>query len=574
MTLNEQLSPDFSIDEVCSVLEQLEHASLGTDPQAQQLFSTLKGVAHLVLQPDDERSPFRGGWHPRPEGGVQQGPSSSEEYQWLRSAVDQIRHAGLRARIADLLWLLTHEALFPRKAIDAYMQYAQDRDDTGINASPHDVTDGLRRAAILARQLGKKNPQLDQVLRAVEEGLERHRNDDQYGWYSHALFKVMIRFKRGDPAVLAEQAAAFARRCEELGNWPMARTHWDNVATFHHLSKHSEQAQQAKLAAAEAFTKSARSFIRPGSPPFLAVKELKQAVQALRQARATPKRIQDVLQEIRVLQSTEGEFMQTFSTEIPSDVVVTQQQSGRAQVTGLMLPSALQQLGRLAVLPSLSELKRAAQDTLQSTVFHRLATTNLTDQAGRLQETLSTQEEYLTYQINQQAAMARLLSVIAIDAAVAQLHHDHTIGLHDLAFIVTGNARIPVGHEDSVQRGLWYGLEGDFLAAIPILLPQLEAGLRHLVNTSGVVTSGLDHAEVQQEHTLNALLTEEKYTSVFNQALGELFVFDLRFLLVEKVGENLRNVSAHGLALDGQLNGTSGRYTWAVLLRFFMDGLL
>ncbi|WP_264777810.1 DUF4209 domain-containing protein [Deinococcus aetherius] len=571
-TLNTRLPPDASMAEVRSLLHELEARSVALETR--QVYATIGSVARLTLLPDERQSPFFVGLDYRPDGNARRGQYNDEELKILREAATQVQHAGLAARLADILWLLVREAPFARQAITAYVDYARARDHVElVNDDPQDATDSLRRAASLAQQTGKKSPLLDDVLQAVERTLAQHRDDDQQGRYSHALLKVLFRLKRGDLRVLAEQAEDLARRCEGLANWSMARTHWDTAALFHNRAGQPDQSKAAKLAAAEAFVQYARGFIRPGSPPFLAVKELMRAVQLLRDAGATRERVQEVLREIRSLQGEEDRFMRAFPVEVPAPLVRDHQRAGQDQVTGLTFTGALQQLTRIAALPPMAALRKAALDALKTTVVQHLATITLGDHAGRQQVTLNSEEEYLAFQMSRQAANARLLAVISLDAAVAQVRQEHSIGPQDLAFIVASNVRLPAGHAASVQRGLRYGLAGDFLAAIPMLLPQLEAGLRHMLNTEGVETTGLDTSGVQQEHNLNTFLTDEKYTRPLERVLGEAFVYDLRTLLVEKVGENLRNTSAHGLALDGQLEDIPARYTWALILRFFLGGV-
>ena len=58
------------------------------------------------------------------------------------------------------------------------------------------------------------------------------------------------------------------------------------------------------------------------------------------------------------------------------------------------------------------------------------------------------------------------------------------------------------------------------------------------------------------------------------QFLPEDTVFDLRRLLVEESGTNLRNLVAHGLVDDAQLNSPPTAYFWWSVLRLCVLPLL
>lgn len=88
-----------------------------------------------------------------------------------------------------------------------------------------------------------------------------------------------------------------------------------------------------------------------------------------------------------------------------------------------------------------------------------------------------------------------------------------------------------------------------------------------------MTTSGLDQSGVQQEHNFNAFLTEVGYIAILNRMLGEASVADLRMLLIDKLGANLRNTAAHGLALTSQLEDVPARYSGVLNLRFFLGGM-
>jgi hypothetical protein len=69
---------------------------------------------------------------------------------------------------------------------------------------------------------------------------------------------------------------------------------------------------------------------------------------------------------------------------------------------------------------------------------------------------------------------------------------EHGIQRRDFVFLLAGNPLIPPGHEGIYLRGLQSGFFGDWLVAMHLLIPQLEASLRHVLQHRGVVTSTLE----------------------------------------------------------------------------------
>ena len=78
--------------------------------------------------------------------------------------------------------------------------------------------------------------------------------------------------------------------------------------------------------------------------------------------------------------------------------------------------------------------------------------------------------------------------------------------------------------------------------AMHLLIPQLEASIRAVFQQRKIPTSTVENG-IQQERDLGWLLNHSKAAEMF----GADIVFDLRGLLTEDFGWNLRNDQAHGL---------------------------
>jgi hypothetical protein len=99
--------------------------------------------------------------------------------------------------------------------------------------------------------------------------------------------------------------------------------------------------------------------------------------------------------------------------------------------------------------------------------------------------------------------------------------------------------------------------------ALHLLLPQIENSLREIFAANGVITSKLESDDTQDERDLGWMLTHSEMAKIF----GEGMAFDLRGLLVERFGLNLRNDIAHGFLAESQMMTEGALYAWWLALR-------
>ena len=98
-----------------------------------------------------------------------------------------------------------------------------------------------------------------------------------------------------------------------------------------------------------------------------------------------------------------------------------------------------------------------------------------------------------------------------------------------------------------IKRGLDAYLGEDHLVAAHLLIPQIEDGIRNLMEATGspILRQGRDGSF--QLKLLDELLREQHLSEI----LGDDAVFYLRILLTDPRGWNLRNRVSHGLLDHG-----------------------
>jgi len=129
--------------------------------------------------------------------------------------------------------------------------------------------------------------------------------------------------------------------------------------------------------------------------------------------------------------------------------------------------------------------------------------------------------------------------------------------------LVEASPTIPLGIKQTVARGLHAGISDDWIAAGVYLIPAVEPLIRFHLNSAGINTKLHREDGTQEELTLSGLLAH----SGCKECLGESLLFELRALLTEPVGYNLRNQYAHGLLTDRGLYSTGTLNLWWLIWR-------
>ena len=88
-----------------------------------------------------------------------------------------------------------------------------------------------------------------------------------------------------------------------------------------------------------------------------------------------------------------------------------------------------------------------------------------------------------------------------------------------------------------------------------------------MLREAGHLTSGLTDEQIELEHGLGSVLARPETAAVLGGDTG----FDFQGLLVEHVGSNIRNRTAHGLIDPAQFDAPTMRYLWWLALRLLLD---
>ena len=491
---------------------------------------------------------------------------SADELRVIKQLIETVQDAELRSRLADILWVRQGDASVASLAVDSYLSSALHLKDVVQWA---DGYDRLKRSFDIAVFLGKETKAYRKTIDYLQKQLSEFGAEEPTPWWAK-LINLLMDAGEGNASRFASICGTSAQRCETAGQWETARLYWQVKARCETAAGQDKNRELALKRASDTYVKQA-DVVQSEAQPITdhALELMRSAMESLAKVPGNEQAVIELKKQVDALELKRNDApMKKPSRMDPAGIT----QWARDQVKSKDLRVALVALANLAETPKPAELEEQVDAKTGRMPFQYLISTVGMDQEGKASShtpaafTGDTREIRTAKdaELYQEAARNRQIAVLALlDPARRQVLSDHVVRLDDWRTFTTDNPFVPVGREEIFARGMDAGMNGDFLVAVSLLTPQVENAVRIVLKKAGVVTSKIDMRNVEQERVLGALLDMDDAERVFGRDL----MFDLRGLLVEKFGSNMRNELAHGLLDLDDFKGPDAEYLWWCALR-------
>lgn len=569
---------------VMAFVDAGKECTANEDPVGQNVYALLNTVASFHANFDAQGNPFGPMW-----SGIDGKRSLNAEdlapgdLDALAGILEEISDADFQARVGDVLWE-SRKGQFKaaRVAVKAYLTSAQILKTEGI-WSP--FAERLDRAAQLSAKVGFGKPLHQETIALIEATIEEFRANPKAGLLCHALICVLLEHGAPRPEHYATISEQLATDFATVKNGEFAHTYWKIAEKLWRIAKQPSDEKRCALSAAECLIASAEGIIaEKGSGYLNAAQLMARALQELRKAQAPQSRKDQIhLRLIELERMSLGELspMELKIDEIPGfrDSEANAQKVARAHVQGRGFEEAVERLVRITRPTDLDALKKQVADESGEFIFYKIMGSSTLDHSGKVTDTLPPEPRAVDVdgmdfekRMFQTAKMIQwqMRVVWWIEPARMVIHSEHPIRRRDLMFLVANNPFIPPNHQGIYLRGIQSGFSGDWLVAMHLLIPQLEASLRYVLHQYNVVTTSMAPDRTQKDLTLNELFKLPKLEEIF----GPETVFDLRGLLVEDFGHNIRNKSAHGLMPEAAFYQPACVLVWWMALHLCWIGYL
>jgi hypothetical protein len=434
----------------------------------------------------------------------------------------------------------------------------------------------FKRAIEIGSRLRGAHASHQTAVSAVERTIDRVGTGDTQ-FLVHRLMQLLLAVGAGKPAQMAALAGDIAARAREhyemngvgLGlECARERDYLEVQLAWLKKAGDPVAAQRVALEIADAFVRQADAVIAARWPMHNAVaaRFVNDAIEQVRGVGNQGTKLAELRHRMEQLQRAAIDAL----PRTPLDIDLTSVQSdARAHVSGKPIMSALLSLSFGYGPPSFDELVASVQASSGVNLMSSLPSLYVgprgTTQATH--EGLTTDDDALQVEVMRKSSeRQQLVAATFVAPAIEQIMNEHNLETAFFAGLAARSGFVPARRERSYGLGLAAGARGDFDLAATLLFPQFEHAVREAFHGNKIVTTTLPDSGIQNEHDLNILLRHEAMPQLF----GEKQSFDLRVLLIEKAGSNLRNDLSHGILDDGAKRGAKA-YFWWICLRFALN---
>lgn len=222
-------------------------------------------------------------------------------------------------------------------------------------------------------------------------------------------------------------------------------------------------------------------------------------------------------------------------------------------------------LTRIAVhfLPRQDQLEEHLLELARDAPLSFLFNHSILDENGRTVARVGPIESDLEGQLVRHASQSLSLGVPWLRQAIERAKEQNLVSLDDVVSFVSAGAPFRTSRLPILLSGLEAFDGGDYLTAVHVLVPQIEAAIRHLAGLVQAPTLTPRRGGGFHARGLDDLLREPAIKAV----LGHDVVTYFRVLLTDARGWNVRNIVCHGLAAPNMFDApVADRLFHAVLV--------
>ncbi len=533
------------------------------------VYRFLGQLADLHLQPENKDLPLRAAWISPTGRSLAVEDFDDHALNTIEQLAGTTTLPILRARFADIIWISRANHKMAQQASSDYLLAFK---AVGGDDKWAWEIGCLERGMGIARTLGSQKQPFKEYVAFIETRLV-----ELEGKCSDALAARMLdliaEHRAGDVARSARIAEAIGDRLDSIASSFLARDYFDLAIEFHRFNNDAANAKRVGVKKAESLVRQAEDSIGKKGQGYLSgTHHLALAIECLRQSGGDEARIQSLHRKLLEWQEKSAAEMKSFSQEIDISKVVT---AVMEQMKGKTLHDAVFAMALGHPVINTEKLRERVLSQVKDFPMTHLIGVSLVGRDGRLlghkppalaSTDEETQEAAIEIEMFQQAAQVdwNLRAQAYIEVCRRQIASEHQPGLRDLQFLVTHNPFIPPGHEMLFLKGIVAGFRGELDITAHFLVPQIEESIRYVLKSAGYVTSKLDAKLIQEERLLGTLLSLPETVELF----GKGHVFELRGLLCEKFGYDLRNRLAHGFLTYGECWSGEVLNLWWLVIRF------
>ncbi len=493
----------------------------------------------------------------------------------IAAAAEGASHPALKARLADLCWVLDRrKGKMAAAAVAAYVDIVRRADrgtlefpfEKGDGALKHDARDLLRRALQIGRAVGWDKPE---AIAAREAAIELRARAIQKKlpvpacWFS----ELDLDFGISDSALVGKDIEDLIAGLPAEADGHTIVELLRLTARAYHFAKRDEDKYRAQSAAAEQLALMAEQ--QPMA--MMASSLLSDAISELHGIPGKKERRKELRHRLIDVQSRISEEMSPFSIPLDLEEMV---RGIEGAMSDLGLRDKLFLFAVLDQSPDPTQLVDSASKSIREHPLASIFGASHHDSEGKVLHRTEgagfgdgTDGNAIKNQIAQDEDIRRRITASGhIEAARHVIARDHFLSVDIFARILVHSPFVPNDLVRTFSHGFLRFFQGDFVSGLYILTPLLENSLRHVLKTYGHdVTIFDDATQTQEDRTISSLFDQMR--GELDAVLGVAITTDIENVFLTKPGPHLRHALSHGLLRDGDPYGHNAIYACWLIFR-------
>jgi len=523
-----------------------------------EVFSLLATLCNIILRPADVADPWggrivaRNGRTPLPSD------LSPDQADALCDLLPSVTHPALRARLADIVWTWDRSRRAVGEiAIDSYRACVVGLLDGCYrpayeheNSSLMDAVFFAQRGLQIDRAVTKKRDRPERMRSALQTLYEATRAaKTAFVAFDH-IAQLGLKYDLLDSRTVAVDAEALADAAEP-GVYPMAaKVVWDLAAYLYGHVGDADGKRRCEIAAVHQLLQMRKQVSTAGAEASWVM----DALQALLHIEGMEELEGELLLDLRRLQRSSLREMGTFRIELGVEDI---REKVIERFSSMPLAEALREFAILTRSRPVADLRDEALQTIETSPLMATMAASLIDHKGRTATRVpgangpdEPAEAWFNQTIDRSEGFRRTQVVAGrIEPARIELSQRFSIGERHFLAIVRRSPFVPQSHESLMALGFARLVQGDYMSAAHLLIPQMEPCLRHVLTIAGEDPTKRFPDATEEDRSIGGLFTHMR--PALECILTPDLANEIERLFDMRPGPRLRHELAHGQMADG-----------------------
>ena len=487
----------------------------------------------------------------------------------LECLAKQVRNTRVRARVYDVLWQKTDKVCYAIEAVQLYLAVPDSfRDVNGFIDREHCIR-GLKLAHFI-------HPACDLQLDSFTKRWLDWLSDDDFAYFASEIVDAFpnVNDRRHDASQLLTSLVRGRLEKNVIHAWSLAKQ----------VCQISEKLQGLGVGYAKDHVESLRTFSYVCLLRAIAIREaggkegcaamyFRESLQALQEIPAKFRNQHHVDRAIEQLEVLRSKAWGNAGKEARR-ICVIQKVDSSARPSLEYYSSTVSSIAKLrhfAIIPCWGDDSANAKESIpKPSLLSQITTKRYLDKTGRVVATIGASGTAQSSGKNPTAEDESKFFqyrdwIVHFVATTMEPHRKALLAGTDLSFsdiesVVRASPWVPEDRVQQLTEGLWQGFCNNWISAIHVLAPQVEAMVRNQLKVKHIRTV---HENEWKEDEKGLSAYEKSFPRLFSQ----LIEYEMTSLFCNPIGFNFRNKVAHGLLSDGDCtNSAELMYAWWFVL--------